>query len=69
VAAGYLEAQVKAEARPAADPFLGADLVFHITAGRRARVGTLGYEGLEVPERILLEGTAQPRPGAFLCLG
>ena len=64
VAAGYLEAQVKAEARPAADPFQGADLVFHIAAGPRARVAKLGFEGLEIPERTLLAGTAEPPPGA-----
>jgi outer membrane protein insertion porin family len=63
VAAGYLEAQVSAAARPAADPFLGADLVFHVSAGPRARVAKLELEGVEVPERALLAGTGQPAPG------
>jgi outer membrane protein insertion porin family len=63
VAAGYLEAQVKAEARPAADPFLGADLVFHLVAGPRARVAKLAISGVEGPERAILAGTGQPSPG------
>jgi outer membrane protein insertion porin family len=63
VAAGYLEAQVKTEARPAADPFLGADLVFHLTAGPRARVAKLAISGVEGPERAILAGTGQPLPG------
>jgi outer membrane protein assembly factor BamA len=64
VAAGYLQAQVRAEARPARDPFLGSDLVFHVAAGPRARVARLEVEGVLIPERSLLEGTAEPPPGA-----
>jgi outer membrane protein assembly complex protein YaeT len=63
VAAGYLEAQVQAEARPAADPFLGADLVFHIGAGPRARVAKVAIQGASDPERAILLGTGQPAPG------
>jgi outer membrane protein insertion porin family len=63
VATGYLEAQVKAEARPAADPFLGADLVFHLRAGPRARVGKVLISGVEGPEREILAGAGPPLPG------
>ncbi len=63
VAAGYLEAQVQAEARPAADPFLGADLVFTVRAGRRARVRKLAFDGVVGSDRALLAGTGQPPPG------
>jgi outer membrane protein insertion porin family len=63
VAAGYLEAQVRAVARPAADPFQGADLVFHVSAGPRARVAKLEIAGVDVPERGLLAGTGRPSPG------
>jgi outer membrane protein assembly factor BamA len=64
VAAGYLEARVSAEARPAADPFAGADLVFGIQAGPRVRVARTDLEGVSGPERALLDGLGRPRPGA-----
>jgi len=64
VAAGYLEAQVQAEARSAADPFLGADLVFKVRSGPRARVRTLAFDGVLGSDRALLAGTGQPPPGA-----
>ncbi|HSD28350.1 MAG TPA: BamA/TamA family outer membrane protein, partial [Vicinamibacteria bacterium] len=63
VAAGYLEARVTAEARPAADPFLGADLVFHVHSGPRARVVKLVFEGTSILEEGLLAGLGRPRPG------
>jgi outer membrane protein assembly complex protein YaeT len=63
VAAGYLEAQVTAEARPAADPFRGADLAFHLQVGPRARVARLVLEGASSPEATLLSGMGRPRPG------
>lgn len=63
VAAGYLEAKVTAEARPAADPFRGADLVFRVQTGPRARVAGLAFEGASSPEEMLLSGVGRPRPG------
>jgi outer membrane protein insertion porin family len=51
---GYLEAEVRAVARPAPDPFEGADAVFHLNAGPRARVRDTALEGLprEAAERL-----------------
>ena len=64
VAAGYLEARATAEARPAADPFAGADLVFRIASGPRVRVARIVFEGVSEPERTLLGGLTRPHPGA-----
>jgi outer membrane protein insertion porin family len=63
VADGYLEAQIQAEARPASNPFRGADLIVHLGAGPRARVAKLVIEGVAGPARALLAGTGQPTPG------
>src|SRR5262245_43814631 len=43
---GYLEAEVRASARPAADRFLGSDAVFQVRAGPRARIRAARLEGL-----------------------
>ena len=68
VAAGYLEAQVKAEARPAADPFLGADLVFHIAAGRRARrAAPSGTRASESPSASSSRERRSPGPARRSC--
>ena len=64
VAAGYLEARATAEARPAADPFTGADLVFRIASGPRVRVARIVFEGVSGPELTLLGGLSRPRLGA-----
>ncbi len=63
VAAGYLEAQVTAAASPAKDPFRGADLVFRLQVGPRARVAKLAIEGASGAEQAILAGMGEPRPG------
>jgi outer membrane protein insertion porin family len=60
---GYLEAQVAAIAVPAADPFIGANAVFHVRAGPRARVGKAVIEPVGGPVPGTLEGLIRPRPG------
>src|SRR5262249_53898464 len=63
---GYLETEVRASARPAADPFLGSDAVFQVSAGPRARIRAARLGGLApgAPERPepFVRGV---RPGAI----
>lgn len=57
---GYLEARVTAEASPVA---AGADAVFRVVAGPRARVKSLAITGLEPRETERLLAGVGPRPG------
>jgi outer membrane protein assembly factor BamA len=60
---GYLEANVKATAVPAGDPFAGASALFHVRAGPRARVGTAVIEPVGGPVPGTLQDLMRPRPG------
>jgi outer membrane protein insertion porin family len=60
---GYLESQVTAAAVPAADPFAGANALFHVRAGPRARVGRAVIEPVGGPVPGTLQDLMRPRPG------
>jgi outer membrane protein insertion porin family len=59
-AQGYLEAVVSATAVPGAE---GAEAVFHVRAGPRARVGAARVEMLDGEIVRALDDLARPRPG------
>jgi outer membrane protein insertion porin family len=62
---GNLDAEVRASARPAADPFLGSDAVFHVSAGPRSRIRAARLEGLAPGGLERLEPFVRAlRPGA-----
>jgi len=62
---GYLEAQVEARAVFARDPFPGADAIFRIQAGARARVGSAAVTPAVGAEATLVRGLTRPAPGEF----
>jgi outer membrane protein assembly factor BamA len=62
---GHLEAEVEARAEFAPDPFAGADAVFHVEAGRRARVGSAAVSPSAGAEATLVRALIRPRPGEF----
>jgi len=60
---GYLEASVIAIAVSAADPFAGADALFRVRAGPRARVGKALIESVGGPVPGTLQDLMRPRTG------
>jgi outer membrane protein insertion porin family len=62
---GYREARIEARAEPAPDPFLGADAVFRVQAGARARVGSATVMPSAGAEATLVRSLIRPRPGEF----